>query len=238
MAQEDIKEERPILEPTAKTGKITSFLSDHGVIFDSIPAMIWCKDTQNNFIRVNRSAAAAIGKSPRLVEGRSAYELFPDEAEEYFRNDREVVESGQPKMGIVERLQTADGKKMWVQTDKLPLKDEAGVVRGVLVFVVDITDRKNTEERLMESEERYRTAIEHSNDGVALVKGGRHIYVNSKFIEIFGYEKPQDMIGTATGRGKEARMARRGMSSKGYGRMGKRSISRSRQRESYSRVRR
>ena len=54
---------------------------------------------------------------------------------------------------------------------------------------------KQTEDSLVESEERYRIAIEHSNDGVAIVKGCYHIFVNNKFLEIFGYNNRDEIIG-------------------------------------------
>ena len=54
---------------------------------------------------------------------------------------------------------------------------------------------KQTEDSLLESEERYRIAIEHSNDGVAIVKGCYHIFVNNKFLEIFGYNNRDEIIG-------------------------------------------
>ena len=54
----------------------------------------------------------------------------------------------------------------------------------------DITEHKVTTKALLESEERYRIAIESSNDGVAIVKGNRHVYVNPKFLAMFGYDDP------------------------------------------------
>ena len=67
----------------------------------------------------------------------------------------------------------------------------------IIINMRDITQRKESEDKLFESEERYRTAIECSNDGVAIVKGDKHIYVNRKFLDIFGYDKPEDIIGTS-----------------------------------------
>jgi PAS domain S-box-containing protein len=61
-----------------------------------------------------------------------------------------------------------------------------------------ITERKRMEETLKESEERYRTAIENSNDGVAIMKGSQHLYVNRKFLDIFGYTDPGEIIGKTT----------------------------------------
>ena len=60
------------------------------------------------------------------------------------------------------------------------------------------TERRQAEKDLIESEERYRTVIENSNDGVALVRGDRHIYMNRKFLEMFGYDVPEDIIENPT----------------------------------------
>ena len=72
------------------------------VLLDLIPAMVWYKDSHNRILRANRRAAESINKSVAEIEGRSTYELYPEEAEKYHRDDMEVIASGQPKLGIVE----------------------------------------------------------------------------------------------------------------------------------------
>ncbi len=59
----------------------------------------------------------------------------------------------------------------------------------------EIRERKRIEEALRESEERYRTAIESCNDGVSIIQGKRHVYVNQKFLGIHGYDSPEEVIG-------------------------------------------
>ena len=54
---------------------------------------------------------------------------------------------------------------------------------------------KAAQQALRESEERYRIAIEHSNDGVAIVKGEQHVFVNRKFLDMFGYDDPDEVLG-------------------------------------------
>ena len=57
------------------------------------------------------------------------------------------------------------------------------------------SELKVAQEALRESEERYRTAIEHSNDGVAIVKGDQHVFVNRRFLDMFGYSDPGEVLG-------------------------------------------
>ena len=59
----------------------------------------------------------------------------------------------------------------------------------------DISERKRVERALMESEERYRVAIESASDGIAIVKGDEHVYVNARFAEMFGYKDANEVIG-------------------------------------------
>lgn len=110
------------------------------VIFNSVPAMIWYKDSHNRILRLNEPAAASIGRRVEEVEGRSTYDLYPDEADQYHKDDLEVITTGKPKLGIIEPYQTGLGYKRWVRTDKVPYRDETGKVIGVIVFAVDITD--------------------------------------------------------------------------------------------------
>ncbi len=93
------------------------------------------------------------------------------------------------------RIVRPDKSIGWMNTKGFVTRDNEGNIVRLFGTVQDITERKLAEILIQESEERYRMAIELSNDGVALVQGGDHIYVNQKFLDIFGYERPEDIIG-------------------------------------------
>ncbi len=83
----------------------------------------------------------------------------------------------------------------WISINITAVKDRDGKVLYYEGTMQDITQRKMTEKALMESEERYRTAIEHSNDGITIVQGNKHQYVNRRFVEMFEYERPEEVLG-------------------------------------------
>ena len=130
------------------------------IIFDSVPAMIWYKDTESRLLRINQAAATSRGLPAAQLEGKSYYEIYPDEAEQYYLDDLEVINSGVAKLGKVELLPTASGLKCWVRKDTIPYHDETGQVVGVIVFAVDITDLMRVEKELREYRDRLAEKVE------------------------------------------------------------------------------
>ena len=119
--------------------------AEYETILDSVPALIFYKDAENRMVRVNKAFAEAMGVPKDQIEGKGCSELWPDQAEQYWNDDLEVIKSGRPKRGIIEPLVTPQGTR-WIQTDKIPFRDEARRTTGVIGFAIDITERRRAEE--------------------------------------------------------------------------------------------
>ncbi|MDD5132005.1 MAG: PAS domain S-box protein [bacterium] len=122
-------------------------------IFDSSPAMIFYKDKNNIMVRVNKAYAEALELTPDKINGRPTAEFFPVNAEKYWHDDLQVINTGIPMLNIIEPMETKYGLRT-VRTDKIPYRDEKGNVIGVIGFVLDITERKQAEEKLQRSQKQ------------------------------------------------------------------------------------
>lgn len=118
------------------------------VILDSMPSMVWYKDLNNRVVKVNKAVCDTLGVTFDQLEGKSIDELYPEESEQYFLDDLEVINSGKPKLGIVEIVRRGDGSVRWLHTDKMPYRDENGVIQGIIAFCSDVTQLKGAEDEL------------------------------------------------------------------------------------------
>jgi PAS domain S-box-containing protein len=134
------------------------------LLFDLMPALILFKDRENRILRINQFGADATGLRVDEIEGKLAQDIYPEIAGAAHLADLEIIRTGLPQMGTVEKFQTRAGDQVWVQRDRVPLRDANGTVIGIIVMAQDITQRKRDQDALrelnadLESRVRDRTA--------------------------------------------------------------------------------
>jgi rsbT co-antagonist protein RsbR len=118
------------------------------LVMDNIPLSICWKDRNSIFLGCNRHCADNVGlDDPAAIVGKSDDDLTTAElAAQYRADDRQVMESGVPKLHFEEQLLHPNGEYSWLRTDKLPLRDRADKVIGILVMFEDTTAYKHAEE--------------------------------------------------------------------------------------------
>jgi len=115
-------------------------------------AVFW-KDRNSCYLGCNRVFSSFAGFDSSLLIGKSDRDMpWADDAEfssEWFIDwDQAVIETGEPKFGILERLRRADGEERWIETNKVPLRGVDGDVIGLLGTFKDVTERHHAEEEL------------------------------------------------------------------------------------------
>ena len=205
---------RGILDASGKIGILEGFVTDISerkkaemelvasqklikAIINAIPARVFWKDRNLNFLGCNLSFAHDAGfDDPKLIIGKSDYQMgWHDQADLYRNDDRQVIESGIGKFLIEEPQTTPSGDVITLLTSKMPLRNATGEIIGVLGTYLDITERKRVEEEIRESEERNRSLIDASADAILVRSMGMITHANPAALKLFRAKTEQDLIG-------------------------------------------
>jgi PAS domain S-box-containing protein len=179
--------EDALLESEKFFKEITENSSDIIIITDKNGDIKYC----------SRSIERIAGYRPEELIGRSALTLIhPDDKK------RAVGDFGKAILAIDSTIPNAfrivhkDGSKRYFEGLGKNLLNNPDVA-GFIMNVHDITERKQAEETLRKSEEKYRSLVENAQEGIfQSTAGGRHISVNQAFANILGYESPEEVMAT------------------------------------------
>ncbi|MBI5625788.1 MAG: PAS domain S-box protein [Nitrosomonadales bacterium] len=152
------------------------------------PFLTWLKDSDGRYLKVNKAYAdyAKLDDAQQII-GKTDFDLWPKELAEKYRSDDVEVMASRHQKRVEEP--SFDGANMhWVETFKTPVIDQSGNVLGTTGFARDITERKQAEQALAESESRFREIFNTVNDAIFIhdAETGRIVDVNNRMCEMYG----------------------------------------------------
>ena len=175
--------------------QVNNFLDS---VVENIPNMIFIKDAKTlRYLRFNKAGENLLGISKDEILGKNDYEFFTKEiAEKFIEKDREVISQRVRIDTMEENIPTKYRGVRMLHTKKVPIFNDKGDPEYLLGVAEDITEQKKAEHTLKVSEEKYRTMLNASPDGIFLIDfNGRITDVSEIGIELFGYENKEELMG-------------------------------------------
>ena len=160
-------------------------------VIDMVPHHIFAKDHEGRYLFVNRAGSVCYGLEPRDLVGHLEMEFAPNKEHTaaFLKDDQEVIASGQTKFIPEEPSTFSDGSVHWLQTTKMAFLPPGATERAIMGVAVDITERKQAEQALVASEEKFRRIAANIDDVLYSVDAATRefIYLSPAFEQLFGY---------------------------------------------------
>ncbi len=154
-------------------------------ILDNLPMLAWLKDGEGRYQFVNQSFVEAVGKQLSEIIGQTDMELWSHDLATSYRDDDWEVMANLKRKHIRERVHAGRGG-IWVETFKSVITDDQGSVIGTVGISLDITDRKQAEENMMNILSLQTATLESTADGILVVDcNGRWSTYNQKFLDLW-----------------------------------------------------
>jgi two-component system, OmpR family, aerobic respiration control sensor histidine kinase ArcB len=149
-----------LINEKAEAEKLKKTVSGYlNSITANLPCHVYWKDKDGVYLGCNDAQAKSVGfESGKQIIGKTDFDIFSrNNALIFKKNDEEVMSTGRPKT-TEEPVNLYDGTHLTVLSTKSPLKDDEGNIVGILGISVDITERKQMEENLVEAKSHAEAA--------------------------------------------------------------------------------
>ena len=168
-------------------------------VINTVPALVRASDTDGRLIFLNSYHERFFGFDLGEATGRAKRDLFGEVyGSRHLEIDRQMMESGGVVRDVEEVLTDREGRERVLLTNKAPLCDNEGSVSSIVTVSLDITELKRGEQAMRESEERFRSLVEGSVMGIVIDCGGKPVFANQTFADVFGYDNPDEILALDT----------------------------------------
>jgi len=156
---------------------------------------VWQVDEHGTYVYSGTKVRDLLGYTPKEVYGKTPFDFMPPEeaarVAEIFKN----IASNQIPFSYLENINLhKDGHKVILETSGIPLFNDKGVYQGYFGTEHDITERKQAEQALEESERKFRAILDSAVDGILMADAQTHKFVsaNRAICDMLGY-RPEEL---------------------------------------------
>lgn len=157
-------------------------------IIDTVPALINLKDRNGRYVMTNRYHTEFFGLEPDGLIGKTSAALNKEHGEWVAEKNRAVIEKGEIIPPYDYQMTDGKGRVRELLTTKVPLKDLAGKIIGVVSTSIDITERKEMDrlkrEFISTVSHELRTPLTSIRGSLGLISGGAVGKVSKKALEM------------------------------------------------------
>ena len=158
---------------------------------DNLPGLAWVKDLDGRYVYLNGAFEHAFGTTIEAWKGKTDFDVLPKAiAEQFMANDHRVLETKAPIQAI-ESAPQIDGIHESL-VSKFPISNADGVPVLIGGVAVDITEQRQAQAKLRDSEERFRLMFENAPVGMAIVGTDWKLKkINPAFLRLVGYSEEE-----------------------------------------------
>jgi|GEM_PF-589258 len=161
-------------------------------IFNNAAIGIDVVDSHGVVMQANTSLGRMLGYSEEELRDRSIIDLTHPEDAHKSRDQLRLLTSNQlDSYRLEKRYVRKDGEVFWADLSVSAIRGEQGEYEATIGVISDITDRKNAEAALQESELRYRSIVENAGEAILIVQDGKVRFANPQALEWFGYSEEE-----------------------------------------------
>jgi PAS domain S-box-containing protein len=160
-------------------------------VLDNIPDPAWLKDAQGRYRVGNKPLAGIYQRRLEDIVGKTVMDVFPAHAGQLEKGDAGAAISSKPVRTEV-CIPDRNGGNRWFDTIETPVLNERDELVSTVGIARDITERKEMEQALRESENRYRELLNSQDDGVVMTDADlRFVFANPAVGRILGLSADQ-----------------------------------------------
>ena len=173
-----------------KTATLLDTQTRLSTLINTLPDLVWLKNVDGVYLACNPRFECFFGAEEKIIRGKTDYDFVEKTLADSFRaNDKAALAADCPRINEEWVSFADDGHRELLETTKTPMRDASGRVIGVLGISHDITQRKNMETTLRDSEQRFRHLIDNNNAIILQIDpaSGKILDANTSACHFYGW---------------------------------------------------